>query len=71
MRFFSLGVNQKQHPDLWRKVRKIFVRAEKVQKEFRRKAIERVGQFGESRKVYERRRRFFENISFFFRLNQR
>lgn len=46
-----LGINQKQHPDLWRKVRKVFLRAEKVQKEIRRKAIERVEQFGELRKV--------------------
>ena len=50
-RLTFLEVNTKQAPALWAKVRKIFVRAEKAQKALRRKAIERVEQIGELRKV--------------------
>lgn len=46
-----LEMNARQQPALWGKVRKIFLRAEKAQKELRRKAIQRVEHIGELRKV--------------------
>jgi hypothetical protein len=49
--FFFVEIVVKQRRDLWNKTRKVFLRAEKAQKKFRRIAIEHVEHLGDSRKV--------------------